>query len=248
MVRSNGTSVSRPYVDGYHSNQLPVPAAGGDLSRGQLARVSPPLRGSHVQTQATQPTELTQEFQHFRRVNSTPPVGVVVAAPKETTTGVRKPQPQNGQPESCPTKTVVTRAGSAPNSLARKRSVHWAPRTRVIGSEQPGILHHSQQGQVWTAPFVLHLTICGQPNSIHYAPTRAATAEVNNFEKRLVKAVHAEHTETLMAFLKTGYTLSFGRLSRISNTVIPADDPILRRTAFRTFLNAVFRNANVELS
>jgi hypothetical protein len=83
---------------------------------------------------------------------------------------------------------------------------------------------------------------------IDFDPLKTGQASLRAFEKQLVRAVVQEHKETLHAFLKyNAFSLSFKRLSGKWSFIIPMEDDLSRETAYKTFLNAVFRGANVRL-
>jgi hypothetical protein len=108
-------------------------------------------------------------------------------------------------------------------------------------------MHSAQQLELWTVPFSVALTICAHKYTIRFGPTKANTASIVRFENGLLNAVHQEHRDTLQAFLKYEYTLSFDRLLRTSNTIIPPGLLELRDAALKTFLNAVTKDAMVSL-
>jgi hypothetical protein len=243
-VQSNAISVSEPYILVPQSNHLAMPAACHLMGR-PLVLASP----SHVNTSCGQRAASgtnpdVGELRSIRRANSAVAPGIV----RDGSNGEPNSQPRDMPAESCPTKEVLKRTARPQESLARPKSVHWAPSMRVTSAQQPGILCHSHQREAWTVPFFVQLTICGRQYNVHYATTRSATATVINFEKHLAKAVYREHNETLLAFLKHGYTLKFSFRSRLSRTNIPGEeDAQLRETAIKTFLNAVHKDSKVEL-
>jgi hypothetical protein len=248
-VRSDATTVIAPNLPVNQTKHLAIPVANQEFTQGRLPRADgAQLRASCVHKPAARVTDAEEKLQHLRQINSVAQGANIFDRTKEATKVVRKPPTADNQPESCGTNKLCRPTGSPEESLARRKTVHWAPRIKVTGTEKPGILYNSQQAEVWTLPFFVQLTICGKLYCIHYPPTCCDTAVVMNFEKRLVKVVHPEHKETLRAFLKHEYTLTFAGRSRISRTNIPGDVAELRETAFKTFLNAVHKDAKVELS
>jgi hypothetical protein len=130
-----------------------------------------------------------------------------------------------------------------------KKVVHWATVPKVGGTPLPAIQHHThRRSQITTVRFTVNFVICGQSYTVHVPPLQSNKAGVQEFEARLIREVASDHKETLRAFLTFNeYWLTFKRPSRTSKVLIPTGEHVLRDAAFKTFLNAVFRDANVQL-
>jgi hypothetical protein len=171
--------------------------------------------------------------------------GLMVDATTQTTTVVREFQYM--KQEGLPAARISTTGASAKLRPSGRKSVHWRATAKLTGTQPAGIMHSAQQLELWTVPFRVALTICAHQYTIPFGPTKANTASINRFENGLLNAVHQEHRDTLQAFLKYEYTLSFDRLLRTSNTIIPTGERELSDAVLQTFLNAVTKNAMVSL-
>jgi hypothetical protein len=146
------------------------------------------------------------------------------------------------------TKVIPMSTQTALPQPTATRRVRWAPGASVRGFPLSAIIRASAQPPVFTVPFTVDLVICGRNYMIDFTPVEACHASLQAFERRLVRVVAQEHKETLHAFLKYNeYSLRFERFSRKSGFVIPMDDQRSRETAYKTFMNAVFRGAYLRL-
>jgi hypothetical protein len=129
-----------------------------------------------------------------------------------------------------------------------EKMVHWGTGPKVGRAPRPAIRRTQRQRELFTVRFTVNFVICAQSYTVHVLPLEFNQAGVDPFEAQLIREVAKDHEETLRAFLTFNeYSLTFQRPSRTSSTVIPTGEHVVRDAAFKTFLNAVFRDANVSL-